>query len=67
MYALSAGDGYIFSKSVKMLPAIEKEWVLLDNDYREVHDSNGHLLIVSKSVSMNSLTMFPHRTVRNER
>jgi len=44
MYALSAGDGYIFSKSVKMLPAIEKEWVLLDNDYREVHDSNGHLL-----------------------
>jgi transposase len=30
IHALRAGDGYIFSKSVKTLPDIEKTWVLLD-------------------------------------
>ena len=28
-HALKNGDGYIFSKSVKMLPETEKTWVLL--------------------------------------
>lgn len=29
--AVKSGDGYVFSKSVKNLSAIEKEWVLLDS------------------------------------
>lgn len=42
--AIKNGDGYIFSKSVKQLPEIEKTWVLLPNDYREVKNANGELL-----------------------
>lgn len=37
-------DGYIFSKSVKTLPEVEKVWVLLDKDYHDVKDKNGELL-----------------------
>lgn len=40
-HALRAGDGYIFSKSVKQLPETEKTWVLLQNDYKDVLDKNG--------------------------
>lgn len=43
------GDGYLFSKSVKNLPKIEKEWLMLDNDYKEVRDKNGKLLYRYKS------------------
>lgn len=43
-HALKNGDGYIFSKSVKQLPAVEKTWVLLPNDYREVKNNNGEVL-----------------------
>lgn len=43
-HALKAGDGYIFSKSVKTLPETEKTWVLLDNDYRDVKNKKGELL-----------------------
>ena len=43
------GDGYIFSKSVKMLPEIEKTWVLLNEDYTDVVDSNGELMYRYKS------------------
>ncbi len=43
-HALKNGDGYIFSKSVKMLPEVEKTWVLLPNDYRDVKNSNGDVL-----------------------
>lgn len=42
--ALGEGDGYIFSKSVKTLPAIEKTWVLLDHDYKDVLNSNGKVV-----------------------
>lgn len=42
--AVKSGDGYIFSKSVKMLPDTEKTWVLLDNDYVDVKNSEGKLL-----------------------
>jgi len=38
------GDGYIFSKSVKMLPDVEKTWVLLENDYQDILDKNRKLL-----------------------
>lgn len=44
LHALKAGDGYIFSKSVKMLPEVEKTWVLLDQDYTDVKNKNGELL-----------------------
>ena len=42
-------DGYIFSKSVKQLPAKEKTWVLLDNDYQNVLDRNGEIKYRIKS------------------
>ena len=44
VHALRAGDGYIFSRSVKTLPEIEKKWVLLDNDYRDIKNSDGKVL-----------------------
>lgn len=44
IHALKSGDGYIFSKSVKLLPETEVTWVLLDNDYRDVTDKNENLL-----------------------
>ena len=43
-HALKNGDGYIFSKSVKMLPEMEKTWVLLPNDYRDVKNANGDVV-----------------------
>lgn len=44
LHALKAGDGYIFSKSVKTLPETEKTWVLLKNDYVDVKDTKGQIL-----------------------
>lgn len=44
LHVLKAGDGYIFSKSVKTLPDTEKTWVLLDNDYIDVKNRKGELL-----------------------
>jgi transposase len=41
VYSLKNNDGYIFSKSVKMLSEIEKQWVMLDNDWCIVTDTNG--------------------------
>ena len=43
-HALEEGDGYLFSKSVKMLPDIEEEWILLGQDYTSVNDSKGNEL-----------------------
>lgn len=43
-HALRAGDGYIFSKSVKTLPEAEQTWVLLKNDYTEVKNKKGEVL-----------------------
>ena len=47
--AKKAGDGYLFSKSVKTLPEKEKEWVLLGNDYKIVRNRNGKELYRYKS------------------
>lgn len=47
--AVNNCDGYIFSKSVKQLPKQEKEWVLLDNGYQDVLDSNGDIHYKYKS------------------
>ena len=35
------GDGYLFSKSVKGLPAMEKEWVLLPSGYKSEKERSG--------------------------
>lgn len=43
LHARLDGDGYIFSKSVKNMSDVEKTWVLLDNDYRDVRDKDGKL------------------------
>lgn len=43
-HAHAEGDGYIFSKSVKQLPKLEKEWVLLEQDYQIVKDAAGQEL-----------------------
>ena len=42
--ALRNKDGYLFSKSVKQLPEVEKTWVLLQNGYKSVTDREGTLL-----------------------
>lgn len=44
IHALKAGDGYIFSKSVKQLPEKEQTWVLLKSGYRDVRNKKGELL-----------------------
>lgn len=43
-HALKNGDGYIFSKSVKQLPEVEKTWILLPNDYRDVKNASGEVM-----------------------
>jgi len=43
------GDGYLFSKSVKTLPAKEKDWVLLDSGYKKAAAANGKVLYYYKS------------------
>lgn len=44
LHARKAGDGYLFSKSVKQLPETEQLWVRLENDYRDVRNKKGELL-----------------------
>ena len=48
-FSKQSGDGYLFSKSVKTLPAREKEWVLLDSGYKSVKERNGKELYRYKS------------------
>ncbi len=44
LHALKAGDGYIFSKSVKTLPETEKTWVLLKEGYLDIKNKKGDVL-----------------------
>ena len=44
LHALKAGDGYIFSKSVKILPKTEKTWVLLQDGYLDIKNKKGEVL-----------------------
>lgn len=64
-HALKNGDGYIFSKSVKQLPEVEKTWVLLPNDYRDVKMPAVMLCTALRNVlmisSINSLTAKPEK------
>ena len=47
--AIQNGDGYIFSQSVLKLDEVEKQWVISDNDYSSVKDSDGNVLYKIKS------------------
>lgn len=47
--AVDAGDGYIFSKSVKQLPQKEKTWVLLEDGYSEIRNHKGEVKFKIKS------------------
>lgn len=49
IHARKNGDGYLFSKSVKSLPEIEKTWVLLDAGFVDVKDKHGKVLYRYKS------------------
>lgn len=46
--AIKNGDGYLFSKSVKQLPDTEVTWILLNEGYKKVIDSDGKLLYLIK-------------------
>ena len=48
LHALKSGDGYIFSKSVKMLSETEKTWTLLKNDYVAVKNKKGEVIYYIK-------------------
>ena len=49
VFSRKNGDGYLFSKSVKSLPEIEKVWVLLNEGFKEIRDNSGKLLYKYKS------------------
>ena len=51
------GDGYLFSKSVKGLPEMERTWVLLEEGWRDVTDKHGKLLYRYKSC----VDVFPYK------
>jgi len=55
------GDGYLFSRSVKNLPAVEKTWVLLEQDFNEIRDKNGKVLYKYKSC----VDKFPYQVEHN--
>jgi len=55
------GDGYLFSKSIKGLPAIEKEWILQWDGYKSVKDQSGKEIYRYKS----RIDKFPY-TVEHE-
>jgi hypothetical protein len=39
--AVLAGDGYVFSRSVKTLPAAERAWALSGDGWTDVPDGSG--------------------------
>lgn len=57
LHARKAGDGYLFSRSVKLLSQKEQVWVLLKNDYQDVKNKRGELLYRIKSCTDD----FPYR------
>lgn len=61
-HAVKAGDGYIFSKSVKSLPQTEKDWVLLPSGYHDVTDNDGNLLYRIKECT----DAFPYLVPQND-
>jgi transposase len=56
-----SGDGYLFSKSVKGLSEKEKEWVLLNGDFKEVKGPDNNIMYYYKSC----IDKFPY-TIEHE-
>ena len=56
-------DGYIFSKSVKQLPEVEKTWVLNNNDWKTVKYKDGQILYKYKSC----VDDFPYSFIRDDK
>jgi transposase len=48
-FSKESGDGYLFSKSVKMLPSKEKVWVLNNIGFQSVLDKKGNIAYSYKS------------------
>lgn len=48
-FSKKSGDGYLFSKSVKGLPEVEKTWVLNPNGFKEAKDKEGKIIYYYKS------------------
>lgn len=42
--AVLSGDGYVFSRSVKTLPAKERAWALSEDGWEDVRDDGGNLV-----------------------
>lgn len=61
--ALKESDGYIFSQSVIKLPEKEKNWVLSENDYREIKNNEGEVIYKIKSC----IDDFPIRVTTNNK
>jgi hypothetical protein len=61
--AKKGGDGYLFSKPVKTLPAKEKDWVLLGSGYIKATAANGKVLYYYKSC----VDEFPYTVVHEGR
>lgn len=57
------GDGYLFSKAVKVLPEKEKKWVLLEQGFKEVRDKNKRLIYRYKSC----VDEFPYNVIHEGR
>ncbi len=49
--AVLAGDGYVFSKSVKTLPATERAWALAEGGWTDVADGKGDVAWSYKEVT----------------
>lgn len=60
-FSKTNGDGYLFSKSVKGLSEREKEWVLLEQGFKEVKDKKGKVLYRYKSC----IDKFPYTVEHN--
>jgi len=60
-FSKTNGDGYLFSKSVKGLSEREKEWVLLEQGFKEVKDKKGKVLYRYKSC----IDKFPYTIEHN--
>ena len=61
VFAKKSGVGYLFSKSVKTLPATEKDWVLLNNGYTVVRNKKGKELYRYKSC----VDKFPYKVIHD--
>ena len=48
-FSKTNGDGYLFFKTIKGLSAKEKVWVLSEQDFKEIKDTNGKVLYHYKS------------------